>query len=300
MSITVTPTPTRAERNALLAGLLLLQRSYGEQMWADPSLRAILHDGAEPLSRDDIHELYERLSAGLVELAAEPAPRQAALIDNREHAAVLAGLRLYQAIAPRLDPDKNALNDIKVFNENLRYLSANPTFDDIADIATSGGELQPLDAGEVDTLCESLSIRSLASSSPAASSVRDFPIVKPDGIDLPLDLRGVLDAATGEPGDWMIYDRDRRPVARVANGIIAHWLVAVVNEWAGAYRQPANAAPAEPERKVVKTEPAPESEPTTITLMVPRGSSHAIQIAAGGQRVIVRAVGAEEIKSRGE
>jgi hypothetical protein len=59
-------------------------------------------------------------------------------LNEREHATVLAALRLWQARRPD---------------------DADERWDALHDIAENGGEIEPLDADEIDALCERINVR---------------------------------------------------------------------------------------------------------------------------------------------
>jgi len=73
--------------------------------------------------------------------------------DNRELAAVLAGLRLYQAIAARFHNWSGDLDPYVVV-----IPAGGPTYADIGNIVTDGDRIEPLAAAEVDAFCDRLNV----------------------------------------------------------------------------------------------------------------------------------------------
>jgi hypothetical protein len=74
--------------------------------------------------------------------------------DNRELAAVLAGLRLYQAIAARFQDWSGDLDPVVV-----TIPAGGPTYADIGNIVTDGDTIEPLAAADVDAFCDRLNVR---------------------------------------------------------------------------------------------------------------------------------------------
>lgn len=129
-----------------------------------------------------------------------------ARFNDRELAAVLAGLRLLQAIGPDRTRRRRAID-----------------VEGIGDVATDGGGLRPLDAAEIDALCERINVRGSESAAEPHELAVDLEdqgtdrdpdltqrakvVATPYSIDVAFDgYGGPQDAPNGWPVSCEIYE----------------------------------------------------------------------------------------------
>jgi hypothetical protein len=101
---------------------------------------------------DDVDITFEDGKARMMRQVPNDDGQQLAF-DSRELAAVLAGLRLYQAIAARFHNWSGDFNPCVVM-----IPAGGPTYADIGNIVTDGDRIEPLAAAEVDAFCYRLNV----------------------------------------------------------------------------------------------------------------------------------------------